>query len=72
MQIELTNKDTEELRRLRRCLNSKMIPIGLVESFLERLEQKIERSEAPAEPRKRNVRKHDFKEHYRVQLHTGR
>lgn len=72
MNIELTNKEIAEIGRLRRCLNSKMIPFEEVGSFLEGLEQKINLSAAPPAPRKRKSRKLDLKDKYRLQIFGGK
>lgn len=68
MQINLTNKEINELRRLRNRLNSELIPVKQIRDFIAGLEQKLEKPSASPALTKRIANKTNRVEKYRTKL----
>ncbi len=67
MLIELTNKEITDARRLERCLASDMVPVKELRSFFSGLGQKIDKSDARPDEKRRPV-KHDRKNKYKLKV----
>lgn len=67
MDISITNKEIETLRRLDIALQSNLVPVNEVRDLVTGLQQKV-MSSADWSGKKRNPLKQDRKDHYRSKL----
>jgi hypothetical protein len=70
MLIDLTIKESKELRRLGQCLNSGIIPFSELRDFINGLQQKLETSAVPKESQ-RNNKKSERVMKYKMKLRVA-
>jgi hypothetical protein len=68
--IDFTHKDQKEIGRLGKQINQGLIPVEEVRDFFNGLQQKMEMSSA--QPERRNAKKIDRKDKYRMKLKMAR